>query len=180
MTSRRPMTCRHNPSIQAKFAPLIGFHPLMIPWTEPLTLPGAKARRILGSPTRLPPRLPEGLCPSPLYVLGGVVVPMQAGSAVRASMPADGQALLDQDATARAGLAGVGRRHGYDSTAQRMLLWLRGWSGIGSTPRRGCFWRGDDSSPGWPPAHLRDRSCRWSGPAKRNLVVEVLALARTF
>ena len=53
--------------------------------------------------------------PEPFYVLRGVVVAMEARSAVRAGMPADGQALLNHNATARTGLAGVGRRHGYDS-----------------------------------------------------------------
>jgi hypothetical protein len=47
----------------------------------------------------------------PFYVLGGVVVPMQACPTVRAALPADGYALLDQDAAARTGLAGVGRRN---------------------------------------------------------------------
>jgi len=47
--------------------------------------------------------------PKPLYVLGGVVVSVQAGSAVRASVPADGQTFLHHSATARTRLAGVGR-----------------------------------------------------------------------
>src|SRR5262249_12731918 len=53
--------------------------------------------------------------PKAFYVLGGVVVPMEARAALRAAMPAYGQAFGDDDAAARAGLAGVGRRHGYDS-----------------------------------------------------------------
>jgi hypothetical protein len=45
------------------------------------------------------------------------VVPMQAGSAVRAAMPADGEALMDHHPTARTGLAGECRRHRYDGLA---------------------------------------------------------------
>ena len=51
---------------------------------------------------------PKGL-PGPLYILGSVVVSMQAGSAVWTRVPADGQALRDDDATARTRLAGVRR-----------------------------------------------------------------------
>jgi hypothetical protein len=42
---------------------------------------------------------------APLSVLRRVMVPVQARSAHRAGMPADGEALLDQHATARTGLA---------------------------------------------------------------------------
>jgi hypothetical protein len=52
--------------------------------------------------------------PGPLYVSRRVVVSMQAGSAVRARVPADRQAFVYHNATTRAGLAGGGRRHGYD------------------------------------------------------------------
>src|SRR6185312_13332151 len=51
---------------------------------------------------------PKGL-PGPLYVPGGVVVTMQARSAFGARMPADGQALLDHQATARTRLRRVRR-----------------------------------------------------------------------
>ena len=52
--------------------------------------------------------------PKPLYILGGVMVSMQARTTVWARMPADGQALLDDNATARTRLARVGGRHRYD------------------------------------------------------------------
>jgi hypothetical protein len=44
--------------------------------------------------------------PEPLYVLGRVMVPMEACPTDRAGMPADGQAFGDQRATARTSLAG--------------------------------------------------------------------------
>ena len=49
--------------------------------------------------------------PGPFYILRGVVVSMQARATVWARMPADGQALLDDNATARTRLARVGRMH---------------------------------------------------------------------
>ncbi len=55
---------------------------------------------------------PMGL-PGPYYILRGVVVSMQACSALRATMPADGQAFRNHNATARAPLARECRRHGY-------------------------------------------------------------------
>ena len=51
---------------------------------------------------------PKGL-PGPLYILGGVVVSVEARSAVWTGVPADGQALLHHNAAARTRLAGVGR-----------------------------------------------------------------------
>jgi hypothetical protein len=44
--------------------------------------------------------------PEPFSLLGGVVVPMETGSAVRAAMQADGRAFGDHDTTARTDLAG--------------------------------------------------------------------------
>jgi hypothetical protein len=52
-----------------------------------------------GSPTALT---------EPFSVLGGVVVPVEAGSAVWAAMPADGETLLDHDTTPATHLTGVG------------------------------------------------------------------------
>jgi len=37
--------------------------------------------------------------PKPLYVLGGVVISMEACSALRTDMPANGESLVDQLAT---------------------------------------------------------------------------------
>src|SRR5579871_2229137 len=53
---------------------------------------------------------PMGL-PGPLNVLGSVVIAVEAGSAVWAFMPADGQAFLHQHTAARTDLRCIGRRH---------------------------------------------------------------------
>jgi len=51
-------------------------------------------------------RSPKGL-PGPLYVLRCVMVPMEARAALRARMPADRQALVDNHPTATTGLRSV-------------------------------------------------------------------------
>jgi hypothetical protein len=53
------------------------------------------------------------------------VVPVQARATVRALVPADGQAFLDDDTAARTGLAGIGGRHATTRRPAHAALALR-------------------------------------------------------
>jgi uncharacterized membrane protein len=87
--------------------------PAFIRWVYFLDTPPAEARRFSVLRRSLRHGSPKAL-PKPLYILGGVVVPMQACSAVRAGVPTDGQAFRDDHAAARTRLTRVGRIDGDD------------------------------------------------------------------
>ena len=62
-----------------------------------------------------PERPHDALSTESQDVAGSVVVPMQARPTLRAQMPADGQACLDDDVAARTRVRGERRRHRYGS-----------------------------------------------------------------
>src|SRR5262245_5333986 len=76
--------------------------------TRPLDTPYGLQPHGCSVPRRSQRHASLKVLPEPLYIPGGVVVPMQARSTVQAAMPAHRQAFVDQDATTRTGLAGVG------------------------------------------------------------------------
>src|SRR5262249_11436616 len=101
---------------------------------------------------------------------------MKARTGVRAGVPTDGQACLDSDAAARAGLRGVGRRHGGNSPARAYCL--QGEDAQEVSPSRVADARGEMLVPepvGRLQVLVRERVV---GPheRERRLVVEVAAL----
>ena len=137
---------------------------------------------MLGSPTRRPPRLPDGSARAVLYsslflaIPGGIVVPLHAGATRWATGPADGYALGDQHAHRQVlNSAGWCTLEGPPPLRDRRRLPCRsGWSSMHSTPHREGSWRGGGCGPCCGPAVLiRDGVV---GANKRRLMGNVLPL----